>query len=98
MAAAASLLTQTWPPAPGAYDYVFTLNDEEVAWEGLRRNTDYRLHYRFSAPHHSKARRLPSGQRIWRMPEPRPGSDRWGLCSFRRSWLDRARGPDPLVD
>jgi hypothetical protein len=97
MAAGASFLTQTWPPIPGAYDYVLTLNPEELAWEGLRRNPDYRRHYRRNAAHHCKSRRLSSGQRIWRVQEPRSGSERWGLHCFRRSRLDRAGSSDPLA-
>ena len=42
-----------WPPTRAAYDYVLTLNDEEIAWEGLRRNPDYQRHYRLSGAGHA---------------------------------------------
>jgi hypothetical protein len=67
MAERIALPAQTWPPASGAYDYVLTLNDEEIAWEGLRRNPDYQRHYRLCAAGHAESRRLPSGQSIWRI-------------------------------
>lgn len=76
-------LTPTWPPAQGAYDYILTLNSEEIAWEGLRRNTDYQRHVRLRGAGHGKPRRLPSGQFVWRVPTASSGSDRWGLRSFR---------------
>jgi hypothetical protein len=47
--AAPSLLDRTWPPALRAYDYVLTLNNEEIAWEGLRRNPGYRRYYQLHA-------------------------------------------------
>ena len=97
MAAGASLLTQTWPPPLGAYDYVLTLNDEEIAWEGLRRNPAYQRHYRLHAASHAKPDRLRSGQSIWRVASLPSGSERWGLHPFCRSGTDRAGGPHPLA-
>jgi Family of unknown function (DUF6499) len=97
MAERAALLAQIWPPAPGAYDYVLTLNDEEIAWEGLRRNPDYQQHYRLYAAGHAKSRRLPSGQSIWRIASHPSGCERWGLHPFCRSGADRAGGSYPLA-
>ena len=37
MAAAPPPLVPTWPPVPGAYTYILTLNNEEIAWEEERR-------------------------------------------------------------
>ena len=80
----------SWPPTKAAYDYILTLNDEEIAWEGLRRNPDYQRHFRLQRVGHGKPRRLPSGQCVWRVPKPSSGIDRWGLHSFRRSGPDCA--------
>jgi hypothetical protein len=96
MPAAVSLLAQTWPPDPGAYDYVLMLNDEEIAWEGLRRNPDYQRHYRLNAAGHAKSRRLPSGQSIWRVASLPSGRARWGLHPFCRSGAPRAGGSHPM--
>ena len=96
MAADASLLTRTWPPPPGAYDYVLTLNDEEIAWEGLRRNAGYQRHYRLNAARHAKSRRLPSGQSVWRVASLPSGCERWGLHPFCRSGAARAGGSHPM--
>jgi hypothetical protein len=96
MAAGASLLTQPWPPPRGAYDYVLTLNDEEIAWEGLRRNPGYQRHYRLNAAAHTKPRRLATGQSIWRVASLPSGCERWGLHPFRRSGADRAGGSHPM--
>ena len=97
MAAGVSLLTQSWPPPPGAYDYVLTLNDEEIAWEGLRRNAGYQRHYRLNAAGHAKSRRLPSGQSIWRVASHPSGCERWGLHPFCRSGTTCAGGSHPLA-
>jgi hypothetical protein len=97
MAAGVSLLTQPWPPPPGAYDYVLTLNDEEIAWEGLRRNLAYRRHYRLNSAGHAKTQRLPSGQSLWRLASLPSGCERWGLHPFCRSGANRAGGSHPLA-
>lgn len=76
MAAGVSHLTQSWPPPPGAYDYVLTLNDEEIAWEGLRRNAGYQRHYRLNAAGHARSRRLTTGQSIWRVASLPSGCER----------------------
>jgi hypothetical protein len=96
MAAGVSLLTQTWPPPPGAYDYVLTLNDEEIAWEGLRRNAGYQRHYRLNAADHTTSRRLTAGQSIWRVASLPSGCERWGLHPFCRSGAPRAGGSHPM--
>ena len=97
MATGVSLLTQTWPPPPGAYNYVLTLNDEEIAWEGLRRNPDYRRHYRLKAANHVRSHRLPSGQSVWRVASLPSGCERWGLHPFCRPGPDRAGGSHPVA-
>lgn len=97
MALSASPLTPTWPPPAGAYDYILTLNNEEIAWEGLRRNPEYQCHFGSSSDGPRQPRRLASGQLVWRVPEPYSGSDRWGLRSFRRSGPDRAEGSHLLA-
>lgn len=97
MAAGVSLLTRTWPPPPGAYDYVLTLNDEEIAWEGLRRNRGYQRHYRVNTTDHVKSHRLSTGQSIWRVASLPSGCERWGLHPFCRSGPDRAGGSHPLA-
>jgi hypothetical protein len=97
MAAGVSLLTQTWPPPPGAYDYVLTLNDEEIAWEGLRRNAGYQRHYRLNAAGHAKSCRLLTGQSLWRVASLPSGCERWGLHPFCRSGATRAGGSHPLA-
>jgi hypothetical protein len=73
-----SFFTQHWPPDPGAYDYVLTLNGEEIAWEGLRRNPGYQRQYRLNAAHHATRRRLPSGHFLWRLASLPSGCERWG--------------------
>jgi len=92
MAAGISLLTQPWPPPPRAYDYVLTLNDEEIAWEGLRRNAGCQRQYRLNAAGHAKSRRLTSGQSVWRVASLPSGCERWGLHPFCRSGAARAGG------
>ena len=85
MATGPSLAAPTWPPPPGAYDYILTLNNEELAWEALRRNLDYQRHFRLSGECTGNPRRLPSGQLLWHSSNPCSVCRRWGLCSFRRS-------------
>jgi hypothetical protein len=60
MATGPFLAAPTWPPAAGAYDYILTLNNEELAWEALRRNPDYQRHFRLNDIYAGKPRRLPS--------------------------------------
>lgn len=83
MAAAPPPLVPAWPPVPGAYTYILTLNNEEIAWEGLRRNPDYQRHFRLRGADYVEPNRLPSDQYLWRVPPVSSGSDRWGLRSFR---------------
>src|SRR5262245_26118224 len=97
MSGTVSVATPTWPPVPGAYDYILTLNDEEIAWEGLRRNPDYQRDFGVSGPHHGKVRHLPSGQSVWRIQEPCPAASRWGLHPFCRSGAADAGGSHPLA-
>jgi hypothetical protein len=72
-----------WPPASGAYNYILTLNEEEIGWESLRRNLEYQSYYKSSHAGPAVPQRLPSGQFLWHAPTPSSDSDRWGLHSFR---------------
>lgn len=82
-----------WPPLPGAYDYVLTLNEQELAWEFLRRNPEYQREAEQHYADQIEPRRLPSGQLLWRIRTPQHKAKRWGLCPFRRSEADSARRP-----
>ncbi len=86
-----------WPSLPGAYDYVLTLSDAELAWEFLRRNSDYQVDVRRSQAKLGKARRLASGQHLWRGARPNEGASKWDLCSFRRSRVGSTRCPHLLA-
>lgn len=98
MPRAASVTVPTWPPTVAAYNYILTLNEEEIAWEGLRRNPDYQRHYLLHRAAHGRPHRLPSGQSIWRVPiSSSAATDRWRLRSFRRSGLGRAGSSHLLV-
>src|SRR5262245_53692999 len=88
-------ITPPWPPDLGSYNYILTLNDEEIAWEALRRDPDYRRDFARSGSG-INGRHLPSGQTVWRMPSS-PAADYWGLRPFGRSSTDRARGSHPLA-
>jgi len=46
----ASVAAPTWPPSLDAYNYVLTLNAEEIAWEGLRRNPGTNVIFGGAAP------------------------------------------------
>ena len=74
-----------WPPKDGAYDYVLSLNDKELAWEFLRRNSDYQHDALRAGADKIEPRRLPTGQLLWRIPQSERAAMRWGLCPFRRS-------------
>ena len=62
-----SLVAPTWPLSLGIYDYVLTLNHEELAWEFLRRNPEYQRNFRLSRVRYSKPSRLNSGQLLWQL-------------------------------
>lgn len=89
------IIDPAWPPAAGAYDYVATLNNVELAWEFLRRNPAYRTAYIEAEISPIEPRRLPTGQRVWNQNQLTPTAPLWNLCSFRRSialGVGRARG------
>ena len=73
-----------WPPPEGAYDYVATLNDMELAWEFLRRNPGSRQAVAEATVTIKRAQALPTGQIVWEQGEPSEAAARWNLCSFRR--------------
>ena len=72
-----------WPPLAGAYDYVLMLSGPELAWEFLRRNSDYQREALQHRADQIKPKVLPSGQLQWRIRSPHRKAKRWGLCSFR---------------
>ena len=87
----------SWPRPASAYDYVLTLSDAELAWEFLRRNSDYQIDVSTSHAKLGRARRLASGQHLWRGGWPHEGASKWDLCSFRRSRVGGPRCPRLLA-
>ena len=87
----------TWPPVAGAYDYLLQLNDAELAWEFLRRNTDYRQAVDEHRDELADPRQLASGQRLWRIRAAASAARRSGLFPFRRSGPAGAPGAGLLV-
>ena len=86
-----------WPPLPGAYDYVLTLNAVELAWEFLRRNPDYRAAFATSPPVVDMPEQVATGKRIWSARQDLPLAASWGLHTFRRSGSVGARCTGMLV-
>jgi len=70
---------QVWPPEDGAYDYIETLNSNELAWEFLRRNPDYQRDFAALAPPLPAPEILSSGHVIWHVPEASADGSHWGL-------------------
>ena len=75
------------PGAPhlGAYDHVRLLTRSRVAWEYLRRNSEYRSDWRISAPGHPQPIPLTGGTVLLRARRRFLRAEAWGLCTFRRS-------------
>lgn len=72
-------IEQSWPPNEGAYDYIMTLNSNELAWEFLRRNPDYQHDFATLATPIPKPETLSSGHCVWQAPDLSAAVSRWGL-------------------
>lgn len=78
------------PFAPGApnlsdYDQVRLMTRSRVAWEYLRRNSDYRSDWRISASKQPRPIRITDGTVVLRAQRRFPRAEAWGLYTFRRS-------------
>ena len=91
------ILPPAWPPPDGAYDYILHLNDAELAWEFLRRNTDYQQHVERHRATLADPVVLASGQQLWRCSAPSLAARRWGLYPFCRSGFAGSRRAFSLV-
>ena len=81
-------------PAPRLGDYADLrfLTRSQIAWEYLRRNPDYRRDWRVSAPGRPRPVQSLDGTVLLRARRRFLRAETWGLCSFRRSARNRARG------
>jgi hypothetical protein len=82
MASARSAVGPPWPPSPGAYDFLLTLSEEELAWEFLRRNPDYQQAYRRHRRRSVSFAGSHAGLAVWRVETQSPAAAHWGLCAF----------------
>src|SRR5215813_14790361 len=71
-----------WPLSISAYDYTLALSPSDLAWEFLRRNTQYQRAYRLSRRGSKRPRRLRSGHLFVRIRRRTAPSIAWGLNSF----------------
>ena len=83
------------PLAPGAmhlydYDHVRLLTRSRVAWEYLRRNSEYQRDWRTSAPGRPQPIPLTDGTVLLRARRRFLRAEAWGLCTFRRPRSRRA--------
>ena len=69
----------SWPPNEGAYDYIMTLNSNELAWEFLRRNPDYQHDFATLATPIPKPETLATGHCVWQAHDLSAAVSRWGL-------------------
>ena len=78
-------------PKLSDYNYVRFLTRSRTAWEYLRRNPDYRLEWRLSAPGRPQPIQLIDGTVLLRARRRFARAEAWGLCLFRRSQRKRPR-------
>ena len=67
------------------YDYVRDLTRSRVAWEYLRRNSEYQSDWRVSAPGRPRPLDLTDDTLLLRAQRRFLRAEAWGLCTFRRS-------------
>ena len=65
------------------YDYVRFLTRSRMAWEYLRRNSDYQSDWRSSAPGRPQPTQLIDGTVLLRARRRFMHAETWGLCTFR---------------
>lgn len=75
-----------WPPPLSAYDYVFTLDESDCAWEFLRRCPAYQCAARLDWPRRARLVRHASGVVMLRMRGRCRRAEVWQVSSFRRSF------------
>lgn len=82
------------PGAPVLDDYAYIrfLTRSRLAWEYLRRNSDYRRDWRIAAPGQPFYIRMSDDTVLLRARRRFLRAEAWGLCTFRRSGRKRARG------
>src|SRR5215813_5501044 len=71
-----------WPLSISAYDYTLALSPSDLAWEFLRRNTEYQRAYRLSRRGSGRPGRLRSGHLFTRVRRHTVRSIAWGLHPF----------------
>lgn len=84
MADSREVIDPEWPPAEGAYDYIETLNNVELAWEFLRRNPAYRQAFTDARVSRVAPRALPTGQYLWQHDDCSQAAAVWNMRFFRR--------------
>ncbi|WP_420346520.1 transcriptional regulator domain-containing protein [Pelagibius sp.] len=67
----------------GDYDHLRFLTRSRVAWEYLRRNSDYQRDWRFSVPGRPKPIHLTDGTVLLRARRRFMHAEGWGLYCFR---------------
>ena len=65
------------------YDYIRDLRRPELAWEYLRRNSNYRKDRRCAGADHAPGIRLCNGLLLIRARRRNPSAEAWGLYTFR---------------
>ena len=71
-----------WPLDVAAYDYAVDLCPSDVAWEFLRRNSDYQRDFRLQRRGDQRPRQLKSGQWMTRLRRAPANAGKWGVYSF----------------
>lgn len=85
-----------WPPCRGLYDYTLSLCLSDLAWEYMRRNTDYQRDYQIHCQGCTRPCPLRCGLSVQQLHKRSVRACAWHLHSFRRPVVASTRGT-PLL-